>query len=278
MISRHTHIPEIATFWQIGWHLVAINLSDIAAMGGRPLGLVVAMGLPKDFDSESMEKIMEGMNSCATKFNTSIIGGDTKETESLTLSGCAVGFVDKLEIMLRKGAKPGNIVAVTGELGGAGAAYYGLKNDITKESAVKNLLEIQPRIQEGVALSKTKAVTSCMDISDGLASSIHQMGTLNGVSFQLEFDKIPKAKEAEDVSKSLHLPIEELVLYSGGDYELLFAIDKDKMDDAKEALSKIGTKLTRIGIVKEGTENILIKDGVSTNLENRGYEHFRWKP
>ncbi|UCG68141.1 MAG: thiamine-phosphate kinase [Thermoplasmata archaeon] len=278
MISKSTHIPENATFWQTGWHLVAINLSDIAAMGGKPLGLVVALGLPRIFDLGSLQKIVDGMNSCASKFGTCILGGDTKEAETLTLSGCAVGSVAKSEIMLRKGAKPGNIVAVTGKSGGAGAAYYALKNDINQDNSVKNLLEITPRIQEGRVLAKTKVVTSCMDISDGLASSIHQMGILNRVSFQLDFDQIPISSEAEAVSKSLHLPIEELVLYSGGDYELLITIDKDKMEDAKEALSEIGTKISPIGIVEEGTENTLIKDGVSTYLENRGYEHFRWKP
>lgn len=278
MISKQTHIPENATFWQIGWYLVAINLSDIAAMGGKPLGLVVALGLPRELGSESMEKIVEGMNSCASKFSTCILGGDTKEAESLTISGCAIGSVAKSEIMLRKGAKPGDIVTVTGNLGGAGAEYHALKNDINQENAVKNLLEIKPRIQEGRALSKTKAVTSCMDISDGLAASIFQLGSLNGVTFQLDFHKIPISSEAETVSKNLHLPIEEIALYSGGDYELLITVDKDKLDDAKKALSEIGTKLTPMGIIEDGTENILIKDGISTNLENRGYEHFRWKP
>ena len=76
----------------------------------------------------------------------------------------------------------------------------------------------------------------------------------------------------------MNLPIEELVLYSGGDYELLITIDKDKMENAKDVLSEIGTKISFVGVVKKSTENNLIKDGVSTYLENRGYEHFRWKP
>ncbi|UCE39225.1 MAG: thiamine-phosphate kinase [Thermoplasmata archaeon] len=277
MISQHTHIPEKATFWQIGWHLVAINLSDIASMGGRPMGMVVALGLPKDFEEESLRNIISGMDSCSSKYDTCILGGDTKEAKSLTLSGCAIGSVPKSEIMQRKGAKPRDIVAVTGELGKAGAAFHALKDNIDEENVIKNLLEINPRIQEGMALSKTKVVTSCMDISDGLASSIHQLSSLNEVTFNIDFNKIPISSNAKDISKKLDIPLEEPVLYMGGDYELLVTLMKDKVADAQKVLSDIGTTLTPIGEVKKDNKNILIKDGISTTLEYRGYEHFRWK-
>ncbi len=278
MISKHAHIHEKATPWQVGWHIVAINLSDIAAMGGEPMGVVVALGLPYNFDVEYLEGIVEGMNSCASNFNTSILGGDTKEAEILTLSGCAFGKVAKNEIMLRKGAKPGDIVAVTGKLGSAASAYYALKNNIDDENAIKNLLEVHPRVKEGITLSKTKAVTTCMDISDGLASSIHQLSLLNEVGFQLDFDQIPVSNETKAISEKLEITIEELALYFGGDYELLITLDKEGVEGAKNALSDAGAKLTLIGEVIKDNKNMLIKDGVSTLLENRGYEHFRWKP
>jgi len=278
MISEHAHIPEKTKPWQVGWHIVAINLSDIAAMGGEPFGVVVALGLPDNYEMNSLEKMVEGMRSCASNFNTTILGGDTKEVKALTLSGCAFGRVAKNEIMLRKGAKPGDVVAVTGELGRAASAYYALKNNLDDENAIKGLMEVHPRVKEGIALSKTGVVTACMDISDGLASSLHQLGLLNDIAFQLDFNQIPISNEAKAISKRLNIPVEELAIYFGGDYELLVTLDKDGLDRAQKALSEIGTKLSPIGKVLKDRENILIKDGVSTFLENRGFEHFRRRP
>jgi thiamine-monophosphate kinase len=277
MIAEHTHIPKNATFWQVGWHLAAINLSDIAAMGGEPLGLVCALGLPFDFDDKNLNELMEGMNSCISKYGTSILGGDTKETESLTITGCAIGRVAKDEIMRRSGAMPGDIVAVTGELGRAGAAYHSLKNNIDLENALKDLLEVQPRIAEGIILSDTKAATSCMDISDGLASSIHQLSKVNDVSFEIDFDKIPVSPEAKVTCEKLNLPLKEPVLYMGGDYELLVTIKEGQLEKPQRACSELGAGLTPIGKVIENNKNLLIKDGISTSLEDRGYEHFRWE-
>ncbi len=277
MISKGTHIPEKASPWQIGWHAAAVNLSDIAAMGGKPIGLVAALGLPRDCDTEFLEKMMGGMRACIEPFGISILGGDTKEGNTITLSCCAFGTVAKPEIMLRKGAKPGDIVAVTGELGRAGAAYHALKNNIGEEKAMKNLLEIRPRVKEGIALSKTGVITSCMDISDGLASSIYQMSQLNEVGYEIDLEKIPISEDAEAISQKLDIPVEELALYFGGDYELLITIGEDGIERAQKALSEIGTKLTPIGEVGENEKNTIIKDGVSTILEDRGYEHFRWE-
>ncbi len=277
MIAEHTHIPENATYRQVGWYLAAINLSDIAAMGGAPLGMVVALGLPSEFDDNDLNALMDGMNSCTSKFETSILGGDTKEAESLTLSGCAIGRVAKDRIMRRFGARAGDIVAVTGDLGEAGAAYHAMKNKTDEENSIEKLLEFQPRIPEGMALSETGVVTSCMDISDGLASSIHQLIKINKIGFRVDFDKVPVAPYAESMAKKLNLPLEEPVMYMGGDYELLVTIKKGGVKKAQDALSEFGNTLTPCGEVIEDKKNILIKYGISTSLEDRGYEHFRMK-
>lgn len=274
-ISKTTHIPEMASPWQIGWHAVAVNLSDIAAMGGAPLGMVVALGLPRDYNMKSLEYLVEGMKACTSKFGISIFGGDTKESDIVTLTGCAFGTVAKNQVLLRKGAKSGDILAVTGELGKAGAAYHSLKNRMDEEEGIKDLLEIQPRIKEGVTLAKTNAITSCMDISDGLASSIHQLSSINDVGYEVDLVRVPISEKAKDISEKLDIDLEDIALYFGGEYELLVTIDKDKVRETQKALSDIGSTLAPIGIVKKEKRNILIKDSISTILENRGYEHFR---
>jgi thiamine-monophosphate kinase len=276
MISQRTHIPKNAKPWQIGWHLVAINLSDIASMGGVPLGVVVAVGLPSSFDEEFAKDMVEGANSCAQKYGISILGGDTKETDSLTLTGCAIGRVGKSEIMKRKGAEVDDIVCVTGALGKAAAAYYSLENNSDDLESIKDLLEVQPKISEGNILSQSGCVTSAMDISDGLASSLFQLSEINDVSYEIEFEKVPKSKKAIAISEKLGIPSEDLVLYFGGDYELLLTIKEKGFKEIKKALSELGTEFTQIGKVTENKKNILIKDGVSTSLKNKGFEHFRW--
>jgi thiamine-monophosphate kinase len=276
MISQKTHIPKKANPWQIGWHLVAINLSDIASMGGEPLGVLVAVGLPSSFDEEFAKDMVEGANSCAQKYGISILGGDTKETDSLTLTGCAIGRIGKSEIMKRKGAKVQDIVCATGALGKAAAAYYSLKTNSDDLDSIKDLLEVHPRIPEGRMLAKSNAVTSSMDISDGLASSLFQLSEINNVSYEIEFDKVPKSDKALAISEKSDIPLEDLILYFGGDYELLVTIKEEGFKDIKKALSAVGTEFTQIGKVTENQKNILIKDGVSTSLKNKGFEHFRW--
>lgn len=276
MISQKTHIPKNAKPWQIGWHLVAINLSDIASMGGEPLGVVVAVGLPSSFDEEFVKEIIEGANLCSQKYGISILGGDTKETDSLTLTACAIGRVGKSEIMKRKGAKSEDIVCVTGALGKAAAAYYSLQKKSDDSESIKDLLEVHPRIPEGRILSKSNAITSAMDISDGLASSLFQLSEINNVSYEIEFDKVPKSDKALSSSERSDVPLEDLILYFGGDYELLVTIKEERFKEIKKALSDVGTKFTHIGRVTENKKNMLIKDSVSTSLKDKGYEHFRW--
>ena len=269
MINETTHIPENSRPYYIGWHVVAINLSDIAAKGGKPLGVNVALGLPENYDTKFLSELSKGMSDCAKKYNTKIVGGDTKENKTLTLCGGAIGIVDKKNIMLRKGAKPGDVVCVTGTLGKASANLYS-KNP-------KKVLMINPRVKEGIALSETNAVTSCMDISDGFASSIYQLSSLNKIGFEIDYELLPYASDAKKLSEKFGIPLDELGLYSGGDYELLLTVKKSKLKNAINMLKIVGTKLTPVGIVTKNKENILVKENKKTVLENRGYEHFRVK-
>lgn len=274
MITKSKHIPNKATPWQIGWHIVAINLSDISAKGGTPLAFLISIGLPKKYSVKFLEELALGMKDCAIKYKTKIIGGDTKENENLILAGTAIGIVLKNEYMPRIGARVGDLVGVTGNLGKASAGYYSLKNKENEINGIKSLLEIKPRINEGRALAKSGAVTSCMDISDGLASSLFQLSKINNIGFEIDFDKIPVAKEAEKISKKLNMNLEELVLYFGGDYELVVTLKQKIVEKAISAVEKIGSNLTIIGKVTE-RENFLFKNNDYEKLENRGYEHLR---
>ncbi len=276
MISQKTHIMKEMTPFQIGWFIVAINLSDIAAKGGKPLGMVLSFGLPKGTSEAFLKELTKGADACATKFNTSIIGGDMKESSDVALCGTAFGKVKKDEFMPRIGAQVGNIIAVTGTLGKAGAGYYNLKNKILDKDISKALLEPIPKLKEGEMLARQKCVTSCMDISDGLSSSLYQLQELNNVGFEINLNSIPISSELIELNKKQSgLDIYNIALHFGGDYELLLTIPPHKFEKAKEALKEIGTDLIAIGKVIREEEVLIVDNKVKKVLENKGYEHFK---
>ena len=275
MISQKTHIPKEMTPFQLGWFIVAINLSDIAAKGGVPLGLVLSFGLPKETSETFLKELTKGADTCATKFDTSIVGGDMKESDDITICGTAIGVVKKEEFMPRIGTNPGDVIAVTGTLGKAGAGLYNLKNKILDNDISKALLEPTPKLKEGKALARQKCVTSCMDISDGLSSSLYQLQELNNVGFEIDLTSIPISSELIQLHREQSgLDIYNISLHFGGDYELLVTIPAHKFEKAKGTLKKNGANLIAIGRVTRKKE-IIVNDGkVKKILENKGYEHF----
>ena len=272
LISVRTHMPEVMTDRQIGWMLAAVNYSDIAAMGARPIGIVVALALPRETAFSSLKSMMSGMQDCSESVGAEILGGDTKESPEMTLTGTALGTVRRNQILLRKGARPGDYIAVTGSLGLAAAGHYALVKGLRCPSGVKALLKPWPRVKEGLVLSSSGAATSCMDISDGLGSSIYQLSEMSGVSFSIDWDSIPIRKEVLQVASDCGMDPAELALYYGGDYQLVFTIAPDKLPKLR---SRMRSRMTVIGKAKKSGRNTLKRDGRVVTIENRGYEHFR---
>ncbi|UZE92000.1 MAG: thiamine-phosphate kinase [Methanosarcinales archaeon] len=267
MLHKSTDFPDGMAPWQVGWMAVAVTLSDIAAMGGRPLAILTALGLPNNMEIVLVEDIIKGMNACAEEFSTSIVGGDTDEHDELTIVCTALGSVEKGKLLRRRGARKGDLVCVTGELGTTEAGLRALKMDVAQDvrhTLTKKLFEPQPRVREALALAESGAVTSMMDISDGLALSLHDLSKANSVGFLIYGDKLPVLDETKVISTDLDLP-----LYGAGDFELLFTIKPDYLENAGKAC-----QFAVIGEVTSG--DILIKkNGVTEKIEARGYEHFR---
>jgi thiamine-monophosphate kinase len=276
LMSKKTHIPPQMTPYQMGWFLVAMNLSDIAAKGGLPLGVVCSFGLPKTTSERFLTELAKGADACAVAFGTSVVGGDTKETTEITLCGTAFGSVKKTEFMARTGTRPGEIVAVTGTLGKAGAGYYALKQKGKGKNISKLLLEPQPRIQEGLLLAQQRVVTSSMDLSDGLSASLYQLQELNGVGFEIRKDTLPVAPEAWSLSRTnQNVDPYAVALHFGGDYELLVTMPKKDFEKIKKLLTNHGSSLTAIGTVTKKKQILLIDGKNKRVLENKGYEHFK---
>jgi thiamine-monophosphate kinase len=265
MLHAKSDFPEIMTPWQIGWMTVAVNLSDIAAMGGEPAGVLIAAGIPPDTDLYFIDELFSGFGECANIYETKVLGGDLDSTDELTLTGCALGFVEKDMILRRSGAQPGDLLCTTGSLGGAGAGLWAWKQGDLKNKFIENLLEPQPRLKEGQALAKSKSVTAMMDNSDGLALSLFDLAEVSKVGFVVQEEALPIAEGIEEMVGRREAV--DLVLSAGGDFELVFPVRPEKIDEARKACD-----LTVIGSVIE--EGIWIEAGGQKNkLEPQGYDH-----
>ena len=133
MLHRKTDFPDIMNPWQMGWMAVAVNLSDIAAMGAEPAGVLIAAGLPPEADLYFIDELFSGFGDCAAYYGTRIIGGDTDSHQELTITGTALGFVEKDLVLRRRGARPGDLLCTTGALGGAGGGLWAWQQGVESD-------------------------------------------------------------------------------------------------------------------------------------------------
>lgn len=268
MLHRTTDFPPEMTPWQMGWMSAAVNLSDIAAMGAEPTGLLMAIGMPADTEIAFAEELAKGIQACAEFCETAVIGGDLDTHAELTITGTALGRVKKSQLLLRKGAKPGDLVCVTGYTGSAGAALEAIQSKKSvSETVLKALFEPVPRTREARKLSESGAVTSMMDTSDGLAMSLYDLARQSKVGFRIREEALPILPEVREFTSD---PGEllEFALYTGGDFELIFTVDPERLKKVQNIcnLTIIGECTQyETGIVLESPECRL------TNIEQRGY-------
>jgi thiamine-monophosphate kinase len=269
MLHKRTHFPREMSGYQIGWMATAATLSDIAAMGADPLGVTMAVGIPRDTDVAFALDIMRGCNACCSQNGTSLIGGDTDEHDEVTLVGTAIGCVEKDKMLTRAGAKPGDAVCVTGVLGLAAAGVrmlldHSYASHPLRERALKKLFEPQPRIAYGQALAASGAVTALIDTSDGLSLSLYELATASSCGFRLVAADLPVSAAAKLVSKDRSDEL-ALAIYRGGDYELLFTAKRERLGAITIPYTKIGT------VIESGMQ--LEIDGAVQELQAEGYEH-----
>jgi thiamine-monophosphate kinase len=228
IVSFDRHLSEGMSYEEFGWMAVAVNFSDLASMGAVPKYFLSAVSIPENLDEKNFTDIISGMEECAEACDAYIVGGDTKFGQGL-IAGTAIGSLEDRKPLLRSGARPGDIVAVTGSLGSAAAGYFSLKNKIDG-IPLSSLRTPIPRIKEGIALSKSGAVTSCTDLSDGLAEGAKCICFSSHTGMDIHMEFIPEGEGVSAVSDALSMDKKDLVLYWGGDYELLFTFDKRKID------------------------------------------------
>jgi len=253
-----------------GWKATVSALSDVLVKGGRPLGVLVALGLPEE--AEFHEQLLEGISEACREYSVRVWGGDTGRSATTYLSMTAVGVAEKL--CPRGGARPGDVLLCTGEVGVTSVAYKVLLEGFEPLEDMSRVLEraYRPRLPpQAFWLSAVPYVTSSIDDSDGFALSLHHLARASRAKIVVEH--VPISGELALACGRWGLDALELALYEGGEeYNFIFTVGPDDLE-AVEALAGVhGLKIYRVGRVEEGS-GVFLEDGRA--VEARGWTHFK---
>lgn len=278
MLVGRTDIPPGMSLWQAARKAVVMNVSDFAAKGVKPLCMLVSLGLPRNLTVEGLEEIGEGLNAGAREYGLYIVGGDTNEAADLVISLSVFGIAKRGAVITRRGAKPGDIVAVTGLFGKTSAGLKMLLEGFKAsrkigQKIVESLYMPRARLNEGLSLASTGAVTASIDSSDGLAWSLHEISVSSNVGFLV--DDPPLAPEAKAFAEEHGLDPLELMLYGGEEYELVLTISPQLWSKAEDAVKGAGGRLIPIGRVTAGNLIMLETQNERRVVAPRGWEHFK---
>ena len=208
----------------IGWMIVTVNISDLAAVGATPIGILISEIIPKDFNEEKLEQLQKGISDACKTYDTYVLGGDTNEGEKLVLTGTAIGIIKNENTLSRVGCKPGDILYSSGKFGIGNA--YAISKLISKTSSSINY---KPEARIKLMSTINKYATACMDTSDGFISTLDQLMRLNDVGFEIstENPELFIDEEALNYSKRSNIPPWLLLAGQHGEFELIFTIPQD---------------------------------------------------
>jgi thiamine-monophosphate kinase len=249
MIVEDVDFRRTTSPYLIGRKALAVCISDIAACAGTPEHALVAVGLPKNISVEFTDKIIKGISDLANKYHINLVGGDISQAQRLVIDVSILGTVRRKHLVLRSGAKKGDIICVTGSLGGSIAGKH---------------LKFTPRLKEAYFLVKNFKINSMIDISDGLAADLGHILAASKVGACIYETLIPVSQQARDLNEAL---------YSGEDFELLFTLARK---DAWRLLRKNKNMFKPIGEITDKRFGLILIDKHSREhkITPRGFRHF----
>jgi len=275
MVSGTHFFPDVNPE-NLGHKALAVNLSDIAAMGGMPYWAMLALTLP-NVDHDWLSAFAKGFFDLAQEYNVSLIGGDTTRGPALTMTVTIMGEVPAGAALRRGGAKAGNDIWVSGNVGDAALAVshrYGriVLDAADYHEAVMRLYEPSPRVALGQALRGL--ATAAIDISDGLLADLTHICRLSNVGATVDLNSVPVSAIG-----AKHINSDEgrnAILAGGDDYELCFTAHPNSRESIEDLTDVLGIPITRIGQIKRGKGvSLLTSDGKPVQIDGRGYDHFK---
>ena len=268
----------------IGHRALAVNLSDLAAMGATPRAALLSLALPGGLSVESFDQMLDGFLALAEVHRVALVGGNITSTPGpLTIDVTAIGAARPRRVLGRDGARPGDEVYMTGRLGDAAVGLQQLRQASDGKtlpipadpSAADRYLHPVPRVRAGLLLARNRAASSCMDLSDGLADGVHQIAERSGVGITIDEALVPVSAVVRRWQEALGRDPIELALGGGDDYELIFTVRPTHKGRLRAVRAILGNlPLTRIGVVTRARQ-VLLKGESGLRTLPSGYEHFR---
>jgi thiamine-monophosphate kinase len=254
---------------------LAVNLSDIAAMGAKPETALLALALP-DWARERVDEMLTAYAEAAQQYGIEIVGGDLSRGEKLTISVTAIGRI-VTRPLLRSGAKRGDRIYLSRPVGGAAAGLQLVGKEVPSyaerefvESAIRRQVDPEPEIALGLALAQVAEVTSCIDVSDGLSTDLHHLCNASNCGAEIEKERIPIFQDLLSYGPKLGIRVRDAVLHGGEEYALLFTSSLPE--------SQLSTRLKRpvyaIGRITAERGVLLKEDGIARPLQPGGFDHF----
>lgn len=273
MLMEGVHfLRDSASAEDIGWKSLAVNLSDIAAMGGEPQATFLSIALPKDAQGEWADKFIEGYARLSGIFEVPLLGGDTTSSlRDIAINVGILGRVPQGKSLKRSTAAVGQGIYVTGTLGDSAGGLQAILKGFERTQQVESLIETHilpmPRIREGLMLRKSGYVGAMMDISDGIASDLRHILKASGVGAKVFLDKIPVSDNLKSVSARYALDAISLAISGGEDYELLFTADEG-------VENMLDFPVCRIGEIVSGDGLTWVDGDKVVDLDICGFRHF----
>jgi thiamine-monophosphate kinase len=281
--DQHFRLNHISAN-QLGRRAIAVNLSDIAAMGGHPAFALVSLALPPNFTTDNYDQLFLGMRAELQKYSANIIGGNlAKSSNQLVVDITLIGEVSSDTMLTRSGARIDDRIFVTGVLGASGAGYGILeKYDKNYPSDFSHLVEAhlvpKARIEAGRIIAQSGIVTAMIDISDGIASDLYHVCQSSEVGAELFEKKLPLPPKMADAAEICQKTPTQLALHSGEDYELLFTIPAKTSESEIETLTKkIPNPTHEIGkiVSRKSGYHLINYQNERIPIVPGGWDHFR---
>jgi len=269
----------------IGHRALAVNLSDLAAMGAEPRLALLSLALPSALPCTDFDAMIEGLQALALRHRVHVVGGNlTRSPGPLVLDITVTGTVKRRQILIRGGARPGDVIYVTGSIGSAAAGLQMLRaatagppamsrTGTEYEACTRRYLFPEPRIRMGLQLSRNRAASSCMDLSDGLADAVAQVAAASGVGAAIDADALPIDPDARAWFAAHAADAVTAAITGGDDYELLFTTRAKWTRRVTNAARTSGTTITKIGVCT-AEAGVKILRSSSEGVMPRGFKHF----
>ncbi|HEY7792070.1 MAG TPA: thiamine-phosphate kinase [Vicinamibacterales bacterium] len=271
----------LAPFSAVGFRALAVNLSDLAAMGAEPRAALLALALPPGTRVDELDAFLDGWLELALRHRVALVGGNLTSTRGPMIATVTVtGSVGSRQVLRRAGARPGDEVYLSGDIGAAAVGLESLRTagpaapDDGLAECQARYLRPEPRVRLGLALARNRAASACMDLSDGLADAVHQVADASGVGLKIEAGQLPvhqaarawfESRGADPVGASL----------ASDDYELLFTCRPRHRGRLRTAIQRAGSvRITRVGVVTAERAVVLRHDGHEEPFPT-GFAHFR---